>query len=104
MRPRDLAGLSTPEARLVALPLGLSALAVVGPARLSSLPSLCIVRRVFSRCPACGVTRAMAALLRGDVRRRPRRGLAALVILTFGSVLVNDVRALRAETGRVRTG
>ncbi len=96
MRPRDLAGLSTPEARLVVLPLGLGILGLLGPDRLSRTPSLCLVRRVFGSCPACGVTRAMAALVRGDLGPRRRRGLGALVLLTFGCVLVSDVRRLRA--------
>ncbi|HSH59288.1 MAG TPA: SRPBCC family protein [Acidimicrobiales bacterium] len=92
MRIQDLAGLSTPEARLVVLPVGLGLLGLVGPERLSRTPSLCLVRRVFDSCPACGVTRAMAALVRGDLRPRRRRGLGALVLLTFGCVLLSDVR------------
>lgn len=97
MRRRDLAGLSTPEARLVVLPAGLGLLGVVGPERLSRLPSLCLVRQVFGTCPACGVTRAMAALLRGDTRPRRRRGLGAVVLVTFGSVLVTDARRVLAS-------
>lgn len=96
MRPRDLVGLSTPEARLVVLPVGLGLLGMVGPERLSRMPSLCLTRRVFGRCPSCGVTRAMAALLRGDLRPRRRRTLGALVVLTFGCVLASDVRRIRS--------
>lgn len=97
MRTRDLVGLCTPEARLLVLPVGLGLLGAVGPERLSRTPSLCLVRRVFGSCPACGVTRAMAALVRGDLRPRRRRYLGALVLLTFGCVLVSDVRRVRAR-------
>ena len=94
-RARHLVGLSTPETRLVAIPAGLTVLALTGPDRLDRLPSLCVVRRIFGRCPTCGVTRATAALLRGDTSRRHRRGLAAAVLTTLGGVLLTDVgRAL----------
>jgi carbon monoxide dehydrogenase subunit G len=39
----------------------------------------------------------MAALVRGDLRPRRRRGLGALVLLAFGCVLVSDVRRLRSR-------
>jgi uncharacterized membrane protein len=100
-RARDLVGLSTPEARLVAIPAGLAALALVGPDRLDHTPSLCLVRRVFGRCPTCGVTRATAALARGDVSPRRRRGLAAAVLGTLGAVLLSDARRLLAARGPV---
>ena len=96
-----MVGLSTPQARLVAIPAGLAALALVGPDRLDRTPSLCLVRRVFGRCPTCGVTRATAALVRGDTRPRPRRGLAAAVLGTLGAVLVSDARRLLAAHGPI---
>gem|GEM_PF-831396 len=99
MRTQDLVGLSTPKARLVVLPVGLGILGVVGPERLSRTPSLCVIRRVFGACPTCGVTRAMAALVRGDLRPRRRRGLGAIVLVTFGCVLVSDVRRLASRGG-----
>ena len=90
----------------MALPAGLGALALAGPDRLSRVPSLCMVRRVLGGCPACGVSRAMAALLRGDLRPRRRRGLGALVLATLGWVMVDDARRvaprLRRALGRVR--
>jgi Protein of unknown function (DUF2752) len=95
--PAELAGLATPEARLVALGGGVAVLAALGPRRLARLPSLCLVRPVFGRCPACGVTRAVAALARGDLSPRPRRGLAALVLLTIAGTLADDVRHLRSR-------
>ena len=102
MKPRELAGLSTPEARLVALPAGLVALGLVGPRRLSRLPSPCLVRRALGVCPACGVTRAMAALLRADLRPRPRLGLGALVLTTLGAVVVRDLRRILPCAARIR--
>jgi hypothetical protein len=42
----------------------------------------------------------MAALVRGDVRPRRRRGLGALVLLTFGCVLFSDVRRVRSGAAR----
>ena len=86
------------------LPSGLALLGAIGPERLSRSPSLCVNRRVFGRCPTCGVTRAMAALLRGDTRPRRRRGLGALVLVTFGGVLVADARRVgsrRAGSTRI---
>ena len=103
MRPRGLIGLTTPKARLVVLPAGLGVLAALGPERLSRMPTLCLVRRVFGTCPACGVSRSMAALLRGDLRPRRRRGLGALVLATLGAVVLSDVWRLaqrRPPTGR----
>ncbi len=101
VRARDLAGLATPEARLVAIPAGLAALALAGPDRLSRTPSLCVVRRIFGRCPTCGVTRATAALLRGDVSPRRRRGLAVALLATLGAVLAADARRVFPGPGGV---
>ena len=93
----ELAGLATPEARVVALGGGVALLGALGPQRLARVPRLCLVRRVFGRCPACGVTRAVAALARGDLSRRPRRGLGALVFVTVVGIVVDDVRRLRSR-------
>ncbi|HEX2192016.1 MAG TPA: DUF2752 domain-containing protein [Acidimicrobiales bacterium] len=95
MTPAELAGLATPEARVVALGGGVVLLGVLGPHRLAQLPSPCVVRRLVGRCPTCGVTRAVAALVRGDLSRRPRRGLATVVLATVTGILVGDVRRLR---------
>ena len=96
MTPAELAGLATPQARVVALGGGVAVLGAVGPARLSRLPSPCLVRRLVGRCPTCGVTRAVAALARGDLSPRPRRGLGAVVLVTVGGILAGDVRRLRS--------
>jgi hypothetical protein len=94
--PAELAGLATPEARVVVLGGGVAVLGALGPARLARLPSLCLVRRLFGRCPACGVTRAVAALARGDLSPRPRRALGGLVLLTIAGILADDVHRLRS--------
>ena len=96
MRPVELAALATPPARVVALGGGVLLLGVVGPGRLSRLPSPCVVRWAFGRCPTCGVTRAVAALARGDLSPRPKRGLGALVLATVAGILAADLRRLRA--------
>ena len=93
----ELAGLATPEARVVALGGGVALLGALGPGRLSRLPSPCLVRRLFGRCPTCGVTRAVAALARGDLSPRPRRGLGAVVLVTIAGILADDVRRLRSR-------
>ncbi|MDQ3681337.1 MAG: SRPBCC family protein [Actinomycetota bacterium] len=81
----------------------MSLLGVLGPDRLAGVPSLCLVRRVFGACPSCGVTRAMAALLRGDLGPRHRRGLGALVLVTLGGVVAGDARRLcRCAKGSTR--
>ncbi|HYE80386.1 MAG TPA: SRPBCC family protein, partial [bacterium] len=102
MKLKDLVGLSTPGARLVVLPAAMVVLALAGPDGVHRVPSPCLIRRVFGRCPTCGVTRAMAALLRGDVRRRRRRGLgAAVLVVLFGQLLADARRVL--SRGPVRT-
>ena len=93
----ELAGLATPEARLVALGGGVALLGALGPRRLGRLPSPCLIRPLFGRCPTCGVTRAVAALARGDLAPRPRRGLGALVLVTIVGILADDVRRLRSR-------
>jgi hypothetical protein len=90
----ELIGLSTPKARVLGLGGGVVALALVGPSRLSRVPSPCLVRRLFGGCPACGATRAVAALARGDVSPRPRRGLGAVILLTTAGIVAADVRSL----------
>ena len=104
MTPAELAGLATPEARVVALGGGVALLGALGPQRLARVPSVCLVRRVFGRCPTCGVTRAVAALARGDLSPRPRRGLGALVLLTIAGILADDVRRLRAGASLSEVG
>ena len=104
MTPAELAGLATPEARVVALGGGVVVLAALGPRRLARFPSPCLIRPAFGRCPACGVTRAVAALARGDLSARPRRGLGALVLVTIAGIVAGDVRRLRSGREAVFRG
>jgi hypothetical protein len=93
----ELAALATPEGRVVALGGGVALLGAIGPDRLARLPSPCVVRRLFGRCPTCGVTRAVAALVRGDLSPRPRRGLGAVVLVTAAGIMAEDIRRLRSR-------
>jgi hypothetical protein len=95
--PAELVGLATPEARVVALGGGVALLGALGPDRLSRVPSPCLVRRLFGRCPTCGVSRAVAALARGDLSPRPRRGLGAVVLVTIAGILADDARRVRSR-------
>lgn len=60
---------ATPRGRLCAVALLVAALATLGPDRIARGPRLCVISALIRRpCPACGMTRAAAALLRGDLR------------------------------------
>ncbi len=65
----EAASLATPRGRLIALSVLAGGLALLGPHRLEGKRSLCIIRNITGHpCPACGMTRASSALLRGRVR------------------------------------
>lgn len=87
---------ASPRGRLCgALVLGM-ALATIGPDRLARGPRLCLIRAVIRRpCPACGMTRAASALLRGDVRRAMRMN-PRILLVTFvcGVILLGDLRSV----------
>ncbi|MDQ2785287.1 MAG: DUF2752 domain-containing protein [Chloroflexota bacterium] len=84
---------SSPRGRLWgALALG-ATLALIGPDRLAHGPPICLISTCIRRpCPACGMTRAASALLRGDLRRairtNPRIVLAAII---SGAILFSDL-------------
>lgn len=99
MTAGELLALSTPESRLVALPGGLVLLGLLGPSRVSRVPSLCLVRRLVGHCPTCGVTRAVAALVRGDVSSRPRRALGAAVLAACVATIAADARTVATRAG-----
>jgi hypothetical protein len=83
-----------------------AALAAIGPERLGRGPRLCVISAIIRRpCPACGITRATAALLRGDLRRayrlNPRIVPLALVSL---ALIARDLRAVLAPSSRWSSG
>jgi len=69
----ETASLATPRGRLIAFGVLAGFLALVGPNRLEGKQSLCLIRNITGHpCPACGMTRASSALLRGQVRTAAR--------------------------------
>jgi hypothetical protein len=87
---------ASPRGRLCgAFMLGV-ALAIIGPERLARGPQICLISAVIRRpCPGCGMTRAAAALLRGDVRRAMRANpCIALVALIGGAILLDDLMSV----------
>jgi hypothetical protein len=65
----EVVGLSSARGRLVAFSALAAVLGLLGPRRLEGGPGLCLYRQLTGRpCPACGMTRAMAALTRGHLR------------------------------------
>jgi Protein of unknown function (DUF2752) len=72
------------------------------PARASLYPT-CPIHRIFGiACPGCGATRALAALLHGDVTEALRLNALFVVLLPFAvaSVIESYRRALRPEIFR----
>lgn len=90
---------STPRGRLGAALMLAVALAVLGPDRVARGPRLCLISAVIRRpCPGCGMTRAAAALLRGDIRRAIRTNPRIVPVVALGlSILFGDVRAVLAQ-------
>jgi Protein of unknown function (DUF2752) len=87
---------STPRGRLGAAFFLAAVLAALGPDRLARGPRLCLISAIIRRpCPACGLTRAAAALLRGDVRRAIRTNPRIIPVAVIGlSVLLSDIRSV----------
>lgn len=99
---REAITLSSPRGRLVAFgALGLGLL-VAGPERLERGPQLCLISMVIRRpCPACGITRASAALMRGHVRQAIAYNRRILLLApVIAMVLVMDIRAVVTGFGR----
>ncbi|MGI8856784.1 MAG: DUF2752 domain-containing protein [Thermomicrobiales bacterium] len=65
-------------------------------------PRLCLISAIIRRpCPACGMTRAAAALLRGDVRRAIKTNPRIILVAAIGlSMLVSDARSIIIEPPR----
>jgi hypothetical protein len=88
----ETASLATPRGRLIAFGVLAGFLALVGPHRLEGKPSLCLIRNITGHpCPACGMTRASSALLRGQVRTAAHYNkLVFPVAATLISLFVKD--------------
>ena len=69
----------------VVLLFAVAALAVIPPAWVERLPSVCLNRHVFGFCPACGSLRAVVCLFHGAVGQALKYNLNCLLT---GPVLV----------------
>jgi hypothetical protein len=87
---------STPRGRLGVVLLLASVLAALGPDRVARGPRLCLISAIIRRpCPACGLTRAAAALVRGDLRRAIRTNPRIIPVAAIGlSMLLSDARSI----------
>jgi hypothetical protein len=57
-------------------------LLLISPSSLESLPSLCLIKTIFGvECPGCGMTRALAYLLHGDLPGALHSNPLALIVL-----------------------
>jgi hypothetical protein len=98
--PWEILSGATPRGRLWGAALLAAALATIGPDRLGRGPRLCVISAIIRRpCPACGITRATAALLRGDVRRAYRLNPRIVPLVLAVLVLVaHDLRTIIAAS------
>lgn len=78
------------------------ALTLIGPDRLARGPQICLISAVIRRpCPGCGMTRAAAALLRGDPRRAVRTNWRIISVALIGSaILLDDLRSVMRRRTR----
>jgi hypothetical protein len=83
----------------VILLVAVVALAVVPPAWVERLPSVCLNRHIFGFCPACGSLRALVRLFHRDLAGALRFNVNALLT---GPVLVilllSSLRRARSRT------
>ena len=81
--------------RWTVLACALAFFALVSPETLGRGPDLCLLRHIFhlSACPACGTTRALAAIFHGDLRQALAFNANVLVTapLLLG-LLLDDLR------------
>ncbi|HEX2914729.1 MAG TPA: DUF2752 domain-containing protein [Chloroflexia bacterium] len=96
---KEAIGLTTPRGRLIAVSALAAFLRIAGPGRLEQGPSLCLIRLITGRpCPACGMTRACAALLQGQPRKAARYNkLIFPVVAVLMLVLFRDLKQIKAE-------
>ncbi len=93
---------ASPQGRLCGACVLGATLAMIGPDRLARGPQLCLISAIIRRpCPGCGMTRAMSALLRGDLRRALRTNpRVILVALIGGAILLSDLIAILKQHSR----
>ncbi len=92
----EAASLATPRGRLITFSVLGGVLTLMGPHRLENSRSLCIIRNITGHaCPACGMTRATAALLRGQVKTAGHYNLLVFPIGTIATFLfIKDIYKL----------
>lgn len=95
----EIIGLSTARGRLIAISALVGFLGLLGPHRLENGPTLCLFRRLLGRpCPACGMTRAMSALARGQVRSATDYNRLVLpAAFTLLTILARDLYQLLSK-------
>jgi hypothetical protein len=72
--------------RMAAIVSGLVALALVPTPWLEHAPTVCLYRNLFGlRCPGCGMTRALSALLHGEFAQAFLYN--RLVVVAFPAIL-----------------
>ncbi|MDB5082360.1 MAG: hypothetical protein JWP00_4284 [Chloroflexi bacterium] len=92
----EAASLATPRGRLIAFSVLAGVLRLIGPHRLEQGRSLCLIRNITGQpCPACGMTRAMSALLKGQVKTAARYNLLVFPASAIATALyIKDIYTL----------
>jgi hypothetical protein len=84
----------------------LAVLTATGPERLESAPRLCLFRFITGRvCWACGITRAVASALRGNlVAAWHYNKLVAVVLPLIASLAAKDAFTVWSDRRRPKRG
>ncbi len=102
----EVIGLSTRRGRFAATGILLLGLFLTGPDRLEQRPSICLLSKIIGRpCPACGITRAAAALSRGQIIRAARYNFLIFPATTsLALVLYQDLITSPSGPGYCKVG